>query len=181
MGMEVTFIYELSKNGIPFYIGKTKNPYSREDNHKLKHGKDIEFNIIDSVNSFSKEKWKPLETFWIVQYKAWGFDLTNGNNGGGGMVAKKTAEEIEKQRKEIFERYKLTPAYEESRKKYRLKVYEKNKDKRNDAWNKWYNSQSEEVKQSRREKRKEYNKQYLSQNKDKNKEYQKKYREKNKK
>jgi predicted GIY-YIG superfamily endonuclease len=42
-------IYILFKDNIPFYIGKTKNPQYRINDHKRKFGKDIEFILIDQV------------------------------------------------------------------------------------------------------------------------------------
>ena len=72
-------IYILEKNNIPFYIGKAKNPIRRKNSHKRKHGLDVQFSIIDEV-----EDWKFWESFWIEQFKYWGFKLDNKNNGGGG-------------------------------------------------------------------------------------------------
>jgi hypothetical protein len=66
------------------YIGKSVNPKYRKNKHKLKFGKLIQFTIIDSVNSVNKKDWEPLECFWIEQFKQWGFDIQNKNNGGGG-------------------------------------------------------------------------------------------------
>ena len=64
------------------YIGKTKG--SRKSSHVRKFGKQIEYTYIDEVSSLSKTYWKPLETFWIQQFKAWGFEVLNKNDGGGG-------------------------------------------------------------------------------------------------
>lgn len=64
------------------YIGKTKN--SRYYEHKQKYGSDIVYNIIDEVNSLDSKEWKPLESFWINQFKVWGFEVLNKNGGGGG-------------------------------------------------------------------------------------------------
>jgi len=64
------------------YIGKTKN--SRKQKHMLTYGSDISYDIIDEVNSLSKEHWKPLEEYWIEQFKQWGFNVLNKNKAGGG-------------------------------------------------------------------------------------------------
>jgi len=64
------------------YIGKTKN--SRYSSHKKKFGKNITYTIIDEVNTLNSKNWKPLESFWIEQFKQWGFILMNKNKGGGG-------------------------------------------------------------------------------------------------
>lgn len=72
-------IYILERNGVPFYIGKAKNPIRRYHGHRKTFGLDIEFNIIDEV-----ENWKFWESYWIEQFLQWGFILENKNNGGGG-------------------------------------------------------------------------------------------------
>jgi hypothetical protein len=66
------------------YVGKTTN--SREYPHKLKYGEQIEYTIIDEIKSLDVNDWKPLETYWINQFKAWGFEVLNKNEGGGGPV-----------------------------------------------------------------------------------------------
>jgi hypothetical protein len=72
-------IYVLEKNGIPFYIGKAKDPIRRKHAHRRTYGLDIQSYIIDEV-----EDWKYWESYWIEQFKQWGFKLENKNNGGGG-------------------------------------------------------------------------------------------------
>jgi hypothetical protein len=70
--------------GDPFkvYIGKTNT--SRESKHKFKFGKQILYEVIDEINSKNKNDWKLIETYWIQQFKAWGFKVLNQNEGGGG-------------------------------------------------------------------------------------------------
>lgn len=64
------------------YIGKTKN--NRLSNHKKTYGPQIIYNVIDSINSLDKKDWKPLECYWIHQFRQWGFEVLNVNEGGGG-------------------------------------------------------------------------------------------------
>jgi len=64
------------------YIGKTKN--SREKTHKRKFGEQIRYTYIDEVNSLDYKDWEPLESYWIEQFRQWGFDVLNKNGGGGG-------------------------------------------------------------------------------------------------
>jgi len=66
------------------YIGKTKS--SRKNAHKIKFGKNIMYNIIDQINSLDKQHWEPLESYWIEQFRQWGFILINKNKGGGGPI-----------------------------------------------------------------------------------------------
>ena len=59
-------------------VGKTKN--NRKSSHKKRFGEHIDYNYIDEVNSLKYKDWKPLETYWINQFKAWGFDVLNEND-----------------------------------------------------------------------------------------------------
>ena len=64
------------------YIGKTIN--SRKSSHKKTFGENIVYSEIDEINSLDVKHWKPLETYWINQFKVWGFNVLNDNEGGGG-------------------------------------------------------------------------------------------------
>ena len=64
------------------YIGKTKN--NREIAHKIKFGLQIIYTYIDEIDSTDRKDWKPLECFWIEQFRQWGFELMNKNEGGNG-------------------------------------------------------------------------------------------------
>lgn len=66
------------------YIGKTTNPNNRKSNHKRTYGSKIIFTVIDTINSVDSKDWKPLESYWIEQFKHWGFETMNVNTGGGG-------------------------------------------------------------------------------------------------
>jgi len=67
------------------YIGKTK--YSRESIHRRTFGSQITYTYIDEIEGCKKEDWKPLEIFWIEQFRQWGFKLMNKNEGGGGPIS----------------------------------------------------------------------------------------------
>lgn len=64
------------------YIGKTKN--SRKNPHAKTYGKNIEYTYIDQVDSLNRKDWGPLETYWIEQFRQWGFKVVNHNKKGGG-------------------------------------------------------------------------------------------------
>ena len=64
------------------YVGKTKS--TRESNHRNKFGEMILYTIIDEIDSLYRKDWEPLESYWIEQFKQWGFDVQNKNKGGGG-------------------------------------------------------------------------------------------------
>jgi hypothetical protein len=66
------------------YIGKTKNIGNRKYSHKIKFGKNINFIIIDQINSINRNDWEPIETKWILHYRELKYEVLNKNNGGGG-------------------------------------------------------------------------------------------------
>ena len=75
-------IYYLHKgDNIPFYIGETSQPLKgRLNNHRRKLGKEIQIELIEEVKN-----WRFWEKYWISQFKVWGFNLINKNEGGGGV------------------------------------------------------------------------------------------------
>ena len=81
--MDITYIYYLCKDdGVPIYIGKTKNsPNLRLNDHRYKKEKNLNINVIDEVPT---SDWKFWEKHYISLFKSWGFKLNNINNGGGG-------------------------------------------------------------------------------------------------
>ena len=81
--MLIKIYYLTKKDNIPFYIGKTKNDLVYRHRHHRFHlkNKDIKIHTIDEVEEVD---WKYWESYWIEQFKCWGFDLTNKNSGGGG-------------------------------------------------------------------------------------------------
>jgi len=78
------------------YIGKTKN--CRKNPHIKTFGSQIIYDYIDEVNSFNKDDWKPLECFWIEQFRQWGFNVINKNRGGNGsdFLSDETKQKISK-------------------------------------------------------------------------------------
>jgi len=81
----MTYIYLVELSNNQFYIGKTKNPNKRKNNHNKTYG-NIIFTIIDQINSLNRKDWKPIETMWIQSFIGWGFDVINPRKeGGGGM------------------------------------------------------------------------------------------------
>jgi hypothetical protein len=82
---EITKIYLVTNcynepNSI--YIGKTIN--SREKSHRMKFGNQIIYTYIDCIYSLDRKKWGPLESYWIEQFRQWGFKILNKNKGGSG-------------------------------------------------------------------------------------------------
>jgi len=74
----------LNENGIPIYVGKTINLLNkRRIDHKKEYGKNISIFLLDEIEN-ERKVWKFWECYWISQFKAWGFKLTNNNDGGGG-------------------------------------------------------------------------------------------------
>jgi group I intron endonuclease len=81
------------------YVGKTIN--SRKSSHKKTFGENIVYSEIDEINSLDKKDWEPLETYWINQFRVWGFGVLNENDGGGGPTthSQETQEKMSKTRK----------------------------------------------------------------------------------
>jgi len=82
--MGVTKIYLVTNcynNPNWVYIGKTKN--NRKKNHQNKFGNQIEYTEIDEIGSLEYKDWEPLETYWIEQFRQWGFEIINKRRKGG--------------------------------------------------------------------------------------------------
>ncbi len=85
-------------NNIPFYVGETsKTLKKRLNDHKRKYGSNIKIELLEEVVD-----WRFWESYWIYQFKAWGYKLTNKNNGGGGCE-KGTPKHTLESRKKIGE------------------------------------------------------------------------------
>jgi hypothetical protein len=85
----ITHIYlieNIEPNTNKVYIGKTKDLHknNRKNHHRWKLGKQIIYTYIDQVNSLERKDWEPIESYWIEQFKQWGFEVINKNKGGGG-------------------------------------------------------------------------------------------------
>jgi hypothetical protein len=82
----VTYIYLVEKcygNSNKVYVGKSTNTIVRKSVHKNTFGSQITFTIIDEISSLNRKDWEPLETYWIHQFIAWGFDVVNIRKKGG--------------------------------------------------------------------------------------------------
>jgi len=159
----MTYIYAYTQ-GNNVYIGKTKNLNDRKSHHKIRF-ESWDYNIIDSVNSLDKSEWKPLETYWIEQFRQWGYALENLNKGGGGRDAFRTEKEI----KQIQKQYKLNTKekWKEYYKQYSPSYSSTNKEKIAEYGKQWYLNTKKERKEkieqynlASKEKRREYYKQY---------------------
>jgi hypothetical protein len=82
--MDRTNIYYLHYgDNVPIYVGKTVRIQGRMGAHRSKFGQNIILEVVDDVLT---SEWKFWESYWIEQFKQWGFKLKNKNNGGGGMT-----------------------------------------------------------------------------------------------
>ena len=82
--MEHTKIYYLHNgDNKPFYIGKSNRLIGRKYNHQRNFGKNTIMEIVDEVPI---DEWKFWESYWIEQFKQWGYNLKNKNKGGGGTT-----------------------------------------------------------------------------------------------
>jgi group I intron endonuclease len=109
----MTYIYILSDENQIRYVGKTKYITKRYRSHMceskkkrthkekwinkvLLEGGKISIQIIDVCDDEISDE---VETYWIWQFKSWGFDLVNLTPGGGGgnsMLGKKLSDETKK-------------------------------------------------------------------------------------
>lgn len=101
------------------YIGKTKKSlvermYAHTSNYKLKTERSYKNSwiqslkqkglkpIIEEVDIVEEDSWEFWESYWISQFKSWGFNLTNmtlggeGSNGGKGCLGYRHTEEAKK-------------------------------------------------------------------------------------
>ena len=92
------------------YIGKTIS--NRERKHKLTFGPQIIYTYIDGIDSTDRKDWEPLESYWIEQFRQWGFEVLNQNKGGGGPEF-----HTEETKRKMSESSKGKPCSEETRKK----------------------------------------------------------------
>jgi hypothetical protein len=108
--INITYIYLVENcfdNPNKVYIGKTKNKYKRKSIHKKTYGKNIDYTIIDQIDSLNHKDWKPIETMWIQSFISWGFDVQNIKKEGGSGSSEWTKEQKYKQ-KQIFKNRNIT-------------------------------------------------------------------------
>ena len=107
MKNKTTFIYTLSTKEEPNnirYIGKTDNPKDRIERHiqpyYLNEGtykanwlkselNKVNTPILTVIDEVYFAEWQFWESYWIEQFRAWGFKLTNGTTGGEGLILTK--------------------------------------------------------------------------------------------
>lgn len=98
--INITYIYLVENcfnDPNKVYIGKTKNPRNRKWDHQKTYGKNIEYTIIDQVDSLEHKVWKPIETMWIQSFIIWGFDVVNLRKEGGNGSSEWSEESKRKQ------------------------------------------------------------------------------------
>ena len=79
----MTFIYYLTENDIPVYVGKGKDLKRRESHHKWRtQNPNLKIHLLEHIED---DDWRFYEKYWISQFKTWGFNLQNKNDGGGGL------------------------------------------------------------------------------------------------
>ena len=100
--METTYIYTLTdpETNMVRYVGKANNIKQRYSAH-LNRARKHQIHKKNWIASLRKKKLKPIidiidivpikdwtfwETYWISQFKTWGFDLINYTNGGEGCT-----------------------------------------------------------------------------------------------
>lgn len=79
----VKIYYKHRFDNIPFYIGKTKKS-KLEQRYTPYQGRGTEFDL-ELIDEVPDNEWRFWESYWISQFKVWGFQLENKNSGGGGL------------------------------------------------------------------------------------------------
>ena len=124
---DMVYIYALShtvKIDDIFYIGKTEHPEIRIESHwndklsnPLRPGfshkthiigflkSEDEALIMDIVDVVPKSEWEFWEEYWICQFKAWGFNLSNKSKGGN-SPPKMIGEENPMRREDVREKFR---------------------------------------------------------------------------
>lgn len=82
--------------------------------------------VFESIDGISKKELGIEERYWIAQFKAWGFKLTNGTSGGDGVYdlppeveARRAAKLSATKRKQFAENPELTERFRQSLKSWR--------------------------------------------------------------
>ena len=78
---KIYLVTNIDNNPNNVYIGKTI--HCRKSAHKSKYGHQITYGYIDEINSLNHKDWEPLETYWIEQFRQWGFKVVNIRKKGG--------------------------------------------------------------------------------------------------
>jgi hypothetical protein len=103
-------------------IGKTVKIQDRIGAHKKKFGANIIMETIDEVDT---SNWIFWERYWISQFKTWGFNLVNKNDGGGGSTkcnfGPERGEKISIANKGLSKSHKGKPFTEEHKSKIKAK------------------------------------------------------------
>ena len=71
------YVYVLTNNNIPFYVGRTNNLKVRYYKHKWNLKRDFEMNVIDTCDEYDIPF---LEAFYITSYRQNGHKLINNKN-----------------------------------------------------------------------------------------------------
>lgn len=97
----MTYIYLVENcygDSSKVYVGKTKGNWRKRE-HIKRFGISAVFTIIDEVNSLEWDEWSPIETYWIHQFKQWGFELMNVRYNGGNGVGEHSEETKQKMKR----------------------------------------------------------------------------------
>ena len=80
---KIYLVENIDNNPFKVYIGKTGSKQGRKKDHIYTFGPQIIYDYIDEIQSLNIKDWKPIETYWIQQFIAWGFEVVNERKYGG--------------------------------------------------------------------------------------------------
>lgn len=143
----MTFIYTLSDASGIRYIGKSNNPLYRFKVHlkecKLKRTRKEKWifsllekgnkPILEILEEIEDSNWEHAESFWISQFKAWGFNILNGTDGGDGSNGFKGKTHTEETKQKL--RNKTNEYYSNENNKIKLGQITKERFKKDPYYN----------------------------------------------
>jgi len=139
----MTYIYAYTKDN-KAYVGKTINPNDRKSAHRKRFA-GWDYQIIDSIDSFDKSQWKPLESCWITAYEEGGYEMENKNKGGNGPEGWRTEGQIAKYMEQYFSDNK------EKLLKQHQQYFLDNKETKSKKMKQWYLANKERIKEKQRQ------------------------------
>lgn len=75
----IGYIYSLHRETESdiFYIGATISPLKRQSSHKSNFKHSLTLSVIEEIEIDNLKELRPIESYWVQQFRTWGFKLVN--------------------------------------------------------------------------------------------------------